>query len=759
MEINNIFESRPASIYDVLSKNGTCLYLPAFQRAYRWTKDNRKTLLKDICISFNGLINSEQSIAFIGSVIFIDDRKRETIDPIVKTETPSSVLVVIDGQQRLTSLVLLFLSLHNLIKEKLKKNKLDGETTTANEFEKTLKARAKDVLESLKKSIYDVQSNGSEINKCFPKIIRAFEDQWAYTDGFYKYNSPIAYIVRKFIEHNNSSQVNKFKIPSDLGNDLNKNLIEDVYKAYNDFNQFISKLVSSASTNEVDEDLNIPSFEDLIKNEELQEILFSFKFPKPIEMPSEGQVELFKLLCFTLFSLKRVALTEVKAKNEEYAYDMFESLNTTGELLTPFETFKPKIIAAEGMTKYEKSISKEYTTEIEEILNKSNSKEKGKDINETINAFALSIKGEKVPQKFSDQRRFLTNNYKTCETIEDKRKFLKRLCDVAKFRYSVWLEKDNSIREDGIIVSDMHLFFLKILHDADHKIILPILTRIYYQVKGKANIESQKNVSDTLNCLIGFFILWRGSKPNTSGIDNIHRNIFIDSEISEDLKNFKDEKTIQSKNIIDYYKKCWLAEEINEHSWIEKVSVNEIYEISKPLTKLMLLISMENTGHDENQLGLIKKIRPSGDSILSTKYYEELKTIEHIAPQTKNRHWNTDLYEGNLIHTLGNLTLLPRETNSSLSDRPWSDKVFLFKCLSCKNYEEHPELKKEALVRGMSEDLQPLKRFSETLRMDHLLPLAKESIVWDAEFVKKRSKNLAKIIYDTCMKWLTYQQN
>ena len=55
--------------------------------------------------------------------------------------------------------------------------------------------------------------------------------------------------------------------------------------------------------------------------------------------------------------MHKVGVTVVSAPGA-YAFDMFESLNTTGEPLTVFETFRPKVIQAEGLDKYENSDSK-----------------------------------------------------------------------------------------------------------------------------------------------------------------------------------------------------------------------------------------------------------------------------------------------------------------------------------------------------------------------------------------------------------------
>lgn len=76
------------------------------------------------------------------------------------------------------------------------------------------------------------------------------------------------------------------------------------------------------------------------------------------------------------------------------------------------------------------------------------------------------------------------------------------------------------------------------------------------------------------------------------------------------------------------------------------------------------------------------------DAEIATKYDEKPSitvgkrlTVEHIMPQNwDNGHWplqgNQDRQtRDNLIHTIGNLTLLTGSRNSSLADKPWSEKA------------------------------------------------------------------------------------
>ena len=59
------------------------------------------------------------------------------------------------------------------------------------------------------------------------------------------------------------------------------------------------------------------------------------------------------------YVLNRIALTVVQGKDEDYAFTIFESLNTTGEPLTAFETFLPRVVMAEKIQDYQDSVAHE----------------------------------------------------------------------------------------------------------------------------------------------------------------------------------------------------------------------------------------------------------------------------------------------------------------------------------------------------------------------------------------------------------------
>ncbi|NHA95542.1 DUF262 and DUF1524 domain-containing protein [Helicobacter pylori] len=80
--------------------------IPIYQRLYSWEKEQCKQLWDDI-IKIGG--NDKMNGHFIGSILYVLDGN-----------TPSSPLLIIDGQQRLTTITLLFIALRSHLSDEVK---------------------------------------------------------------------------------------------------------------------------------------------------------------------------------------------------------------------------------------------------------------------------------------------------------------------------------------------------------------------------------------------------------------------------------------------------------------------------------------------------------------------------------------------------------------------------------------------------------------------------------------------------------------
>src|SRR4030065_164012 len=159
-------KANETKVEDFLSSNKTQFVIPVYQRNYDWSIGQCRQLLDDILeVGASKKMNAH----FIGSIVYVHDD--------VYTASRIKELTVIDGQQRLTTLTLLYLVLHRLAKE-LKDEGLANEiseTYLINKFapeEEKLKLRPTDNNDKALK--YLLRSDENEEYTAFSKLIDNF---------------------------------------------------------------------------------------------------------------------------------------------------------------------------------------------------------------------------------------------------------------------------------------------------------------------------------------------------------------------------------------------------------------------------------------------------------------------------------------------------------------------------------------------------------------------------------------------------------
>ncbi len=99
-------KANETKVEDFLSSNKTPFVIPVYQRNYDWSIGQCRQLLDDILeVGANKKMNAH----FIGSIVYVHDD--------VYTASRIKELTVIDGQQRVTTLTLVYLVLYRLAKE------------------------------------------------------------------------------------------------------------------------------------------------------------------------------------------------------------------------------------------------------------------------------------------------------------------------------------------------------------------------------------------------------------------------------------------------------------------------------------------------------------------------------------------------------------------------------------------------------------------------------------------------------------------
>jgi hypothetical protein len=135
-----------------------------------------------------------------------------------------------------------------------------------------------------------------------------------------------------------------------------------------------------------------------------------------------------------------------------------------------------------------------------------------------------------------------------------------------------------------------------------------------------------------------------------------------------------------------------------------------------------------------------------------------LSTLEHVAPQKSdvNSDWPQELYaeqSGELVDSLGNLTLLPHSINSSVSNRSWKSKRYLYQVLSSSSDQGMKALLAKAQDHGVSQPTQQLLE-SKSLYMAQIDALGKIDGSWTADLVAQRGERLAELCWDRLYSWL-----
>ena len=92
-----------SNLLEFISKSSQFV-IPIYQRTYSWTENECLQLWKDI---LRAGANNQIGAHFIGSVVYVQDGQYSV--------TAQSPLLVIDGQQRLTTVTLLLTALSDLL--------------------------------------------------------------------------------------------------------------------------------------------------------------------------------------------------------------------------------------------------------------------------------------------------------------------------------------------------------------------------------------------------------------------------------------------------------------------------------------------------------------------------------------------------------------------------------------------------------------------------------------------------------------------
>jgi hypothetical protein len=795
-----IFDAESEGLYDFVSKNGRGLYIPPYQRDYAWDKTNVERLIDDTIQGLNALLKRpDESITFIGTIIAMNDSKKSTINPLVKNQVYTQVMSVIDGQQRLTTLLMLCLALLLEIEvqwAELKKGKALG----SEETRQWLETRVNDMRGLLSQMLSERQNNGEGEFRHFPKMIRAFVDTWSYEADKAAYTSPISWLLFEFVRFREQADANWTKFPNVLKETADGAANEGQRK------HFIKMLkVMRDKLRNLPSDDEFPELLGIVQDSDKQDTLFDEEFPESMkaalesilspqllaanavlqagEKPPpeevrakkwwEASTNLLSLLFFSKFALERITLVVVTATTEDFAFDVFEALNTTGQPLTTLETFVPKVVQSVGMSKYNSSEEKKQLEIAGDYIRKVNrADERQKRSADLLVAFALAELGEKRSKNLADQRRFMREAFDGYKDRKQQQEFIRHLAELSSFFDTVWVNGTEKPKVDGLEIPDPAALCVRFLVDFGHTITAPLLAQ-YAAAVGlhKEATERKKALAtfcEVVQAVTAFTVLWRASRSTTDRIDQVYRDLMgkgsPDHDVPALARGKRGEGSLPTVQAIQAALTARLqadrkqlgANIAGKAEWIDKTVPQPLWEINTTLARFVLLIAF----HDvvEGPDGHLTRGKLGSNPTLTFDGWvgEQFASIEHIAPRSKAKGWSPDLYQDEEFERLGNLTLVPTRCNSSLSDRPWEQKRPLFAALSAKTEDEA-----KAILKSMADADVDVTEIGSNIYAGQYLPhvhaIGNVKGNWDLNAVNARGKELADLVWQRIAPWVGLQ--
>jgi len=778
-EAKDIFEANSKNVRDLLCENGLGLYIPAYQRPYGWDKEKVNKLVLDTFHGFTELSRSDESFTFLGTVITIHDINYKTVPASLQPDVPAKLLSVIDGQQRLSTLLLFCLALHNQIRvatNKFFKNKPREEYS---ETDGWLENIGKKVLGELEGTFIERQRSGD--SPIYPRMIRSFDDKWSKQKVHAKYYSPISNLIFQYASIIDDDKVKEYRALKRPGN------IEGEEALCERFNQ-ISKILKTLDLPDDEEDFEeLPTIKQIAQDPKFQRALINHEFSQEVcrDLTAEDPPEYSKLLQLILLAnylLTRVALTVVRGKNEDYAFTIFESLNTTGEPLTAFETFKPQVVMAEdNIENYDQSNSHEHLTHVTDYLSTFKVGDPlQKATRELIINFASNETGHTLSKRLADQRRYLKDEFDRHRNHKEVReKFIMNLRDVADFTKYAWSESSSPILF-GLPVdatSNVVKLCLVFLHSINHSITVAPIIRFYSAALAASEDKKEdkiKELEGAIKAITAFSVLWRTSRRGTKNIDRQYREILLGANdkttgappLARTLKRGIAENG--QAPLVDLVKlKAELCARL-AHKGLGDIKskddfINQSYSVpaytnNKKLSKLLLLAAHHDSISDPQSPGLIVKGRSAVSPCLTYEGFTEDRsiTLEHIAPQEQSTGWDESIYSNKeTVHCLGNLVLAPQVANASLSSRPWVQKRILYRVLGSSSQIEASRILEDAKnTSGIEFGDSTQDILSKSEHLPQLIALGDRTEPWTNDFIEIRSKRLLSLAYDELYKWL-----
>ena len=771
--LDEAYDSRGESVASLFAGKEEGFFVPAYQRKYTWEKQNVEQLFDDLVHGIREIVSpvGSRAATFLGTAIVTTMRHpRTTVRSGEQRALPTSVQLVIDGQQRISTIGLLAIGLAEAMKEVLPELPSGGPYGL-------LKKHSVKLLKDLK-PLYAVRTDRDEERPYKPRIIREQDDRWSFGKGGEgSYQSPVARYVATYLATESSKQALEALDPT-AGARVHRNVreidvsLEGIRFAGGPESRFSEEfpLGEEVAAERVQRQV-LGGY-----RAEIREVLArSADSLEPGELSAVGA---YRLSLFAYYLLRRCGVNRLSAAEEEWGFDMFQSLNTTGTPLTALETLLPQVIRAEERYSgaWPESKSQVSMERVERLFRVTKTNEqKNRRTNELLGTFALCYEGKKLGNKFSGQSRWLKQTYRDFESMGFRREWLRCLAGVAEFYRACWF-MENVGTDDRVEAlnehpeADLVSMLVQYLREAGSKLPAPILARFYCAMRDGA-LPVGEFIEATKACA-AFFTLWRAAH-STSGLDGVFRQYFKgrrrSGRAAKGASSVQVEGHAWAKNpgspstevLKKYFRDVLAGEGISERkAWIRETGQMLRYNEVKAVCRFVLFVSGNDRVADKEKLGMTLPGRLGACPLLVLSEWDgdDLSTIEHVAPQSRPResNWDESIYAEGVVHDIGNLILLPTEVNQVADNKDWATKFIYYSHVGLTDEGEVTRLRKEARERGLvlsEKATKILRRAKHNCAIVPVLMVGEEG-VWDRKFIARRSQHLRNIAWERLSAWL-----
>ena len=773
-----------SSIYEVLARPGECFYIPAYQRSFAWGKDEIERLFEDMVYGIRNACSETQAngdtVTFMGTIVcFQDWPPYHLVHPFIHNDMPASVLAVIDGQQRLTMGLIIALILHDFLRTT--KFKLpDNE-----EEESELNSQKLKIMGALKSML---QSSGETGDRpYYPRMIRGPLDIWSLRAAKSKYSTPLSSLISQYIDfYKVNSDKKSFKFDCE-----NKNF----KRAYTLTKRYINALANPDDSVDLQFD-QLPKIVDIFSSRGAAILQNLFSITRAVDFfadatkaydeaqskeeadPAEvkkllgelnKQKAVARALLISEYFMQRIKFVKMVTKSDDYAYRIFDSLNTTGDPLTAYETFKPEVVKSYGgQDDYYNSNERIIMDEISHYLDNLPKGEQSRKTKELLVQFALAENGEKLSKNLSEQRKYLMDEYEKTS----KKDFIKCLSEtthvfetfnskagIQSTKFFSLLSDHNYIRDSSHQQwANEARFCLRFIIDAGHSICISLLSRFYALVAPSPDQKiSHLELCKAICSTAAFFAMWRISRPNTDNIDMHHRKIMrqtTEGSIPE-LDFMRRGNSPEFPKLNNEYSRLLRQHNIrpitDSESWVKLSHTIPVYSNAGAVAKFILLL---DAYHPQVNHGVAPHEQYIFNELLWT--HPAHASIEHIKPKSSGIRDATE--EKELLDSIGNLTLLPIEINSYIGDVEWKKRKSFYEAISSTTVEEYnakaAQVPLDQDVRDkVQTGFQPLRELLGTRRLPYIKKIT-EYTDFGYEEIKERGNGILENAWKILQKWI-----